>query len=68
MFFHLIQNTNPQETKSFANFVAQLSLDNSQKGFQKYSIIPQVNSGTDFVNVRVKRVTIDNHENLHDKI
>ena len=30
-FFHLFQNMNPHETKSFAHFVAQLSLDSSQK-------------------------------------
>ena len=73
VFFYLFQNAKPHEKRSFAHFVAQLSLDNSQKicseKFNSSSdILRLATSGTCLVNVRVTRVTQENHEKLYDKM
>ena len=70
-FFHLFPNAEPHEKRSFAHSVAQLSLDSSQKicseRFNNSSDKLQlVTSGKYFVNVRVTRVTLENHKKLHD--
>ena len=71
VFFYLCQNTKPHEKRS--HFVAQLSLDNSrqicsEKFNDSSDKLRLATSGTYLVNLRVTRVTLENHEKLHDKM
>ena len=73
MSFHMFQDTNPHETQSFAHFVVQLSVDNSQKVCSKIfnnssDKLRLATSSKDFVNLRVTQVILAIHEKLHNKM